>query len=101
MLLTGQKNSTLVPLRDKDNKLKYVDFSPQNAYDTISRPIQSVINAVQAGEKDKDGIMDDFLRGMITATSELGEPFISESIWSEALADLFVRGGRTRGYKSI
>ena len=90
------KNSTLIPLRDKDNKLKYVDFSHANAYDTISRPIQSVINAVQAGEKDKDGIMDDFLRGMITATSELGEPFISESIWSEALADLFVRGGRTR-----
>ena len=90
------KNSTLIPLRDKDNKLKYVDFSHANAYDTISRPIQSVINAVQAGEKDKDGIMDDFLKGMITATSELGEPFISESIWSEALADLFVRGGRTR-----
>jgi hypothetical protein len=90
------KNSTLIPLRDKDNKLKYVDFSHANAYDTISRPIQSVINAVQAGEKDKDGIMDDFLKGVITATSELGEPFISESIWSEALADLFVRGGRTR-----
>ena len=90
------KNSTLIPLRDKDNKLKYVDFSHANAYDTISRPIQSVINAVQAGEKDKDGIMDDFLKGVITATSELGEPFISESIWSEALFDLFVRNGRTR-----
>jgi hypothetical protein len=90
------KNSTLVPLRDKDNKLKYVDFSHANAYDTISRPIQSVINAVQAGEKDKDGIMDDFLKGVITGTSELGEPFISESIWSEALFDLFLRNGRTR-----
>ncbi len=90
------KNSTLVPLRDAAGKLKYIDFSHANAYDTISRPVQSVINAVQAGEKDKDGIMDDFLRGMITATSELGEPFISESIWSEALFDLFVRNGRTR-----
>ncbi len=90
------KNSTLIPLRDKDNKLKYVDFSHANAYDTISRPVQSIINAVQAGEKDKDGIMDDFLKGMITATSELGEPFISESIWSEALFDLFLRKGRTR-----
>ena len=90
------KNSTLVPLRDKDNKLKYIDFSHANAYDTISRPIQSVINAVQAGEKDKDGIMDDFLKGVIVGTSELGEPFISESIWSEALFDLFLRNGRTR-----
>ncbi len=91
------KNSTLVPLRDKDNKLKYIDFSHANAYDTISRPVQAVINAVQAGEQDKDGIMDDFLKGTITATKELGEPFISESIWSEALFDLFLRKGKKRG----
>jgi hypothetical protein len=90
------KNSTLVPLRDAAGKLKYIDFSHANAYDTISRPVQSVINAVQAGEKDKDGIMDDFLKGVISGTSELGEPFLSESIWSEALFDLFLRNGRTR-----
>ena len=78
------KNSTLVPLRDAAGKLKYIDFSHANAYDTISRPVQSVINAVQAGEKDKDGIMDDFLKGVISGTSELGEAFLSESIWSEA-----------------
>jgi hypothetical protein len=90
------KNSTLVPLRDAAGKLKYIDFSHANAYDTISRPVQAVVNAVQAGEQDKDGIMDDFLKGIITGTSELGEPFISESIWSEALFDLFLRNGRTR-----
>ena len=91
------KNSTLVPLRDAAGKLKYIDFSHANAYDTISRPVQAVINAVQAGEQDKDGIMDDFLKGTITATKELGEPFISESIWSEALFDIFLRKGKKRG----
>ena len=90
------KNSTLVPLRDAAGKLKYIDFSHANAYDTISRPVQTVINAVQSGEQDKDGIMDDFLKGVIVATSELGEPFLSESIWTEALLDLAARGGRTR-----
>ena len=90
------KNSTLVPLRDKDNNLKYVDFSHANAYDTIARPIQTVINAVQAGEKDADGIMDDFIKGVITSTRELAEPFVSESIWTEAILDLIARGGRTR-----
>jgi len=90
------KNSTLVPLRDAAGKLKYIDFSHANAYDTISRPVQTVINAVQAGEKDKDGIMDDFLKGVVVATSELGEPFLSESIWTEAILDLLARGGRTR-----
>ena len=41
------KNSTLVPLRDKDGKLKYIDFSHANAYDTIARPLQTLINKVQ------------------------------------------------------
>jgi len=90
------KNSTLVPLRGEDGKLKYIDFSHMNAYDTLSRPIQTVINRVQSGEQDKDGIMDDFMMGLFESTKELALPFISESIWTEALADLYMRGGRTR-----
>ena len=90
------KNSTLVPIREKDGKLKYIDFSHANAYDTIARPLQTLINRVQAGEQDKDGLMDDFILGVIESTKELGQPFVSESIWTEALTDLFVRGGRTR-----
>jgi hypothetical protein len=90
------KNSTLIPQRDKDGKLKYIDFSHANAYDTIARPIQTVINAVQAGEKNKDGIMGDFLAGLFESTKELASPFISESIWTEALLDIFARGGKAR-----
>ena len=83
------KNSTLIPGRDKDGKLTYRDFSHMNAYDTITRPIQTVINAVQSGRTDKDGIMDDFIIGLIDSTKELGSPFISESIWTEALQDVY------------
>jgi len=90
------KNSTLIPLRGEDGKLKYIDFSHMNAYDTLTRPIQTVINAVQLGEQDKNGIMDDFMKGLFTSTKELAEPFISESIWTSALADIYVRGGETR-----
>jgi len=95
------KNSTLVPLRDKETgKLKYVDFSHANAYDTLSRPIQTVINRVQAGETDKDGIMNDFIVGLAESTKELALPFISESIWTEALADVSVRRGMSpEGFK--
>jgi len=94
------KNSVLLPLRGKDGKLKYIDFSHMNAYDTVTRPIQTILNRVQAGEQDKDGMMDDFIMGMVESTKELGSPFISESIWTEALSDLFMRGGRTReGFK--
>ena len=90
------KNSTIVPIRTEDGKLKYVDFSHANAYDTLTRPVQTVLNAVAEGRTDEDGIMDDFLAGLFTATRELGEPFISESIWTEAAADIIGRGGRTR-----
>ena len=95
------KNSTLVPLRDKDGKLEYIDFSHMNAYDTLTRPIQTVINSVQQGRTDNDGIMGDFMLGLAEATKELGEPFISESIWTEALSDIVMRGGRTRAGKPI
>ena len=80
------KNSTLVPLKDKEGKLKYIDFSHANAYDTLTRPIQTVINRVQAGETDKDGIMNDFIVGLAESTKELALPFISESIWTEAFS---------------
>ncbi len=82
------KNSVLVPFKDKDGKLSYVDFSHLNAYDTLTRPIQTVVNAVNSGRADKDGIMDDFVLGLIESTKEIGQPFISESIWTEALQDI-------------
>ena len=91
------KNSTLIPIRDKKtNELKYIDFSRTNAYDTLIRPIQTVLNAVQEGRTDEDGIMNDFISGMFESTKEIASPFISESIWTEAATDILVRGGRTR-----
>jgi len=80
----------------KTGKLKVIDFSHSNAYDTLSRPVQTILNKVAAGEGDKDGILDDFYAGMIEATKELGMPFVTESIWTEALADVYARGGETR-----
>ena len=50
--------------------------------------IQTVVNAVTSGREDKDGIMDDFILGLIDSTKEIAQPFISESIWTEALQDI-------------
>ena len=90
------KNSTLLPIKQDDGSFKYIDFSHANAYDTLIRPLQSIVNAVQDGRTDEDGMMDDFAKGMFTAMSEFGQPFISESIWTEAALDIIARGGRTR-----
>ena len=90
------KNSTLLPIKQEDGSFKYIDFSHANAYDTLIRPLQAVVNAVSDGRTDQDGIMDDFAKGLFTAMSEFGQPFISESIWTEAALDIIARGGRTR-----
>ena len=98
------KNSTLIPFKDDDGNLEYVDFSHLNAYDTLTRPIQTVINAVNEGRGDEDGLMDDFVLGLIEATKELGQPFLSESIWTEALQDVapvLGRGGRDAAGRQI
>jgi hypothetical protein len=95
------KNSVLVPFKDEDGKLSYIDFSHLNAYDTVTRPIQTVLNAVNAGRADEDGLVDDFVLGMIESTKELGSPFISESIWTEGLADIIVRRGRTQDNRQL
>jgi hypothetical protein len=96
------KNSTLIPTRDKDGNLEYIDFSHMNAYDTVTRPIQTIINAVQEGRADKDGLMDDFIIGLAESTKELGSPFIGESIWTEALLDVSpIRGGKTAEGRGI
>jgi len=95
------KNSTLLPMKDEKGNYYTIDFSHANAYDTIIRPIQTVINAVAEGREDNDGIMDDFMIGLFRATKELGEPFISESIWFEAAADIIFRKGETRDGKTL
>jgi len=90
------KNSTLLPIKDENGDFKYIDFSHANAYDTLLRPLQTVVNSVQEGNKDNDGMMDDFAKGVLTSMKEFASPFISESIWTEAVLDILARGGRTR-----
>ena len=90
------KNSTLIPIRNDDNTLNYVDFSHANAYDTVIRPFTTMINAVRDGVTDEEPVMQSIMKGMFEATSELGKPFISEAIWTEAALDIIARGGRTR-----
>ncbi len=90
------KNSTLLPIKNKDGSFQYVDFSHANAYDTLLRPVQTIINSVADGRTDEDGLMDDFIAGTFASMKEFASPFISESIWTEAVADIVARGGRTR-----
>ena len=89
------KNSTLVPIRGEDGELRYIDFSHSNAYDVIARPYRTLVNNIIAGEQDDRTLLAGFVNGVNQAGAEIMNPFISESIWTEAVTDIVVRGGRT------
>lgn len=96
------KNSTIIPIKDKETgEFKYIDFSRFNAYDTLYRPIQAAFNAVALGRNDRNGIMGDFIKGLASSTGEIASPFISESIWTQAVLDVFNKDGRTSDGKVI
>jgi len=95
------KNSTLVPIKDDDGDLRYVDFSHSNAYDLMARPFRTLMNNIQEGQQDGDTLLKGFVDGTMEASGELMNPFISESIWTEAMADLVVRRGRTEDGRQL
>ena len=96
------KNSTILPIRDENTgELKYVDFSHGNAYDTAIRPVQTVLNNIQNGITDEQALMPGLLKGMSQAAGELASPFISEAIYTQALLDLTIRGGRSKDGREI
>jgi len=95
------KNSTLVPIKDDDGDLRYIDFSHSNAYDLMARPFRTLMNNIQEGQEDGDTLLKGFVNGTMEASGELMNPFISESIWTEAITDLTVRGGRTAEGKQL
>jgi len=90
------KNSTLIPIKTDDGELRYIDFSHSNAYDVIARPYRTLVNNIIAGEQNDETLLSGFVDGVTEASAEIMNPFISESIWTEATADLIVRGGRTK-----
>ena len=90
------RNSTLVPIKLDDGELRYIDFSHSNAYDVIARPFNTLLNNILTSQQDDRTLLSGFVRGVDEAGAELMNPFISESIWTEAIGDLVVRGGRTK-----
>ena len=96
------KNSTLLPVgRDENGYIKYIDFSYSNAYDTLIRPFNTVVNAISAGGADKESTLESLGKGMQEGITELLQPYTSESIFTEALVDSTIRRGIGRGGRRV
>jgi len=89
------KNSTIIPIKEEDGTLRYMDFSHSNAYDLVSRPFRTLVNNVHDELQNSDTVLRGFTNGIIEASAEVMNPFVSESIFTEALLDLTTRKGRT------
>ena len=93
------RESTIVPNKDKEGNLYYTDFSHGFAYDTVINPVQSVIANVEGNPEEP--LMTGLVNGVTKGIGRIIEPFISESIWTQAISDLFIRKGRTAEGKQI
>ena len=57
-------------MRDEETgDLKYIDFSHGFAYDTLTRPIQTILNKVAEGETNEEALMESFMKGFATSAS--------------------------------
>jgi len=96
------KNSTLLPTgRDEKGYLKYIDFSYSNAYDTLTRPFNAVLNAISQSDGTNESLKQALGKGITDGVVDLMEPFASESIFTEALIDSTFRRGIGRGGKPV
>ena len=50
----------------------------------MARPFRTLMNNIQEGQQDGDTLLEGFVSGVNEASGELMNPFISESIWTEA-----------------
>lgn len=106
-----QKNSTLIPLTESDENgnFKYFNFSYTNPYDSMVRPVNAVLNAYGNGTLTNqnasqivyNALINDALTDTPGAFTEFLSPFISESIGAGAIADLTIRGGKTKEGRTI
>ncbi|SVC53630.1 uncharacterized protein METZ01_LOCUS306484, partial [marine metagenome] len=94
MVAPWSVDSTLLPYINEDGSYGYVDFSHGSFYDTVTNPVQAVLNGVNANQDQP--LVTGLAEGMFRAIGRLVDPFVSESIWMGVAMDIFGRGGVTR-----
>ena len=73
MVAPWSVDSTLLPYVNEDGSYGYVDFSHGFFYDTVTNPVQSIVNAVHANQDQP--LVTGLAEGMVRAIGRLVEPF--------------------------
>ena len=95
------ENSQNIIIKDPETgEFFYSDWSNNNVYDTLTRPFTTLLRNIQEGIDNEEVLIKGFVRGVAKAAGEVVDPFISESIFTEAFMDIYSRGGETKdGYQ--
>ncbi len=97
------ENGLLMPVSkdEKTGKVKYIDLSYIFPYDTLVRPANTLLNEAAKGQQTGESLNKYLLDAGATSFYELSKPFISESIFFEAFADIVARNGRSRDGRQV
>ena len=105
------KSGPLVPVAkevDGDKVVyKFVNFAYQSPYDVIAAPYYAAMTQFKTARAEEKDIDQAMLRAFFGSGRDPGaftalvQPFVGEAIITEKLADLFVRGGKTRSGRQI
>ena len=83
----------------ENGKYKIINLSNGFFYDSVIRPINSMIANVDA--KPDEALIPALTEGLVLAFGKELKPFIGESIWLQAVLDVFARGGRDQDGRQI
>ena len=82
----------------EDGKYKIINLSNGYFYDSVIRPINTMIANVDANPDE--ALIPALVEGLVMGFGKELEPFIGESIWTQAVLDVFARGGLNKdGYR--
>ena len=94
ILPVWSEDNTILPVYE-NGKYKYIDFSNGFFYDTMIQPVNTIVANVEKAKfaNEDDPLIVGFANGLTKAMGKVLEPFVSESIWFGAVADVLIRNG--------
>jgi hypothetical protein len=99
------KGNTLAPIRNEmvngKPQVDYVDLSYMMPYDFMAAPARAALQAYSETGQVSDSRATQIARGMQAAVMKFAEPFASEALLAERIADVVVRDGETKTGASI
>jgi len=90
------KGHTLMPISHTPGKAEYVDLSYMMPYDFMAAPVRAAMQAYSETGEVTDSQAKQVMEAGKIALLKLMEPFASEALLSERIADVFYRDGVTR-----